>query len=124
MMCTVHVLQLPDFNKIFVLETDACCGRLGAVLMQDNHPLAFVSKALGPKNLGLSIYEKEFLAILLAVEKWRAYLLHAPFIIKTDQRSLKFLVDRKISTPVQHKYMTKLLGLEYEIEYKKGPDNI
>lgn len=77
-------------------------------MRQEGHPLAFVSKALGPKNLGLSIYEKEFLAILLAVEKWRSYLLHAPFI-RTDQRSLKFLVDHKISSPVQHKYMTKLL---------------
>lgn len=62
--------------------------------------LAFVSKALGTKNLGLSIYENEFLAILLAVEKWRAYLLHAHVIIRTDQRSLKFLVEQKISTPV------------------------
>lgn len=85
--------------------------------------IAFVSKALGPKNLGLSIDEKEFLAILFAVEKWRSYLLHAPFIIRTDQRSLKFLVDQKISTPVQHKYMTKILGLDYTIEYKQGPEN-
>ena len=72
MMCNVPVLQLPDFSKVFVLETDACYGGLGAVLMQEGHPLAFVSKALGPKNLGLSIYEKEFLAILLPVEKWMA----------------------------------------------------
>lgn len=96
MMCYVPVLQLPDFSKVFVLETDACYGGLGAVLMQENHPLAFVSKALGPKNLGLSIYEKEFLAILLAVEKWRAYLLHALFVIRTDQRSLKFLEIKRL----------------------------
>ncbi|CAH9132841.1 unnamed protein product [Cuscuta epithymum] len=122
-MCSVPILQLPNFSKIFIIETDACYSGLGAVLMQEGHPLAYVSKALGSKNLGLSIYEKEFLAILLAIEKWRAYLLHAPFIIRTDQVSLKYLVDQRISTPIQHKYLTKLLGYDYKIEYKKGLEN-
>ncbi|CAH9094973.1 unnamed protein product [Cuscuta epithymum] len=122
-MCTVPILQLPDFNRIFIVETDACYNGLGAVLMQERHPLAYISKAPGPKNMGLSIYEKEFLAILLAIEKLRAYLLHAPFIIRIDQISLKYLVDQIISTPIEHKYLTKLLGFDYKIEYKKGPEN-
>lgn len=91
--------------------------------MQNNHPLAFISRALGPKNLGLSIYEKELLAILLAVTKWRSYLLHSTFVIRTDQRSLKFLLEQKLSTPLQHRYLTKLLGFDYQIEYKRGVEN-
>lgn len=91
--------------------------------MQNSHPLAFLSKALAPKNLGLSIYEKEFLAIIHVVDKWRSYLLHNQFIIKTDHQSLKYLLEQKISTPVQHKYLTKLLGFDYRIEYKKGVEN-
>jgi hypothetical protein len=67
------VLALPDFSKTFVLETDACATGVGAVLMQEGHPLAFICKALGPKNQALSIYDKECLAILLAIDKWKSY---------------------------------------------------
>jgi transposase InsO family protein len=117
------VLALPDFSKQFILETDACAMGIGAVLMQAGHPLAFVSKALGPKTRGLSTYEKEYLAILMAVEHWRSYLQHAEFIIHTDQRSLVHLNEQRLHTHWQQKVFTKLLGLHYSIVYKKGSDN-
>lgn len=69
------VLVVPDFDKPFCLETDACAHGVGAILLQDGHPLAFISKPLGPRTQGLSTYEKEYLAILLAVDQWRHYLL-------------------------------------------------
>jgi hypothetical protein len=61
------VLALPNFSKQFSIETDACGYGVGAVLLRDGHLLAFISKALGPNTQGLSTYEKEYLAILLAV---------------------------------------------------------
>jgi len=73
-LCNSPVLALPKFDKSFTIETDASESGVGAVLMQDGHPLAFLSKALGPKTRGLPTYEKEFMAILLAVQTWRAYL--------------------------------------------------
>jgi hypothetical protein len=91
--CTAPVLALPDFSKTFCIETDACKNGVGVVLLQEGHPLAFISKALGPKTQGLSTYEKEYLAILVAVEQWRPYLLHAKFVIFTDQKSLVHLND-------------------------------
>jgi hypothetical protein len=62
------VLALPTFTRPFVVETDASDSGIGAVLMQDNHPLAYLSRALGPRLRGLSTYEKASLAILLAVD--------------------------------------------------------
>jgi hypothetical protein len=93
------VLGLPDFSQPFVIETDASGVGIGAVLLQKEHPLAFVSKALGPRSRGLSTYEKEYLAILLAVEQWRSYLQHNEFVIRTDHISLTHLMDQWLHTP-------------------------
>jgi hypothetical protein len=58
----------------FTLESDACDTRIGAVLMQQGKPVAYLSKALSKQHQQLSIYEKEFLALIMVVEKWRSYL--------------------------------------------------
>lgn len=117
------VLALPNFTQDFVLEADACATGVGAVLMQQGHPVAFLSKALGPKNQTLSIYDKECLAILLAIDKLKQYLIHRPFLIYIDQRSLIHLGDHKFNTKIQQKAFFKLLGLQYKIVYKKGSTN-
>lgn len=50
-MSTAPFLELPDFSKVFVLETNASYNGLGAVLTQDQHPIAYLSKALGSRSL-------------------------------------------------------------------------
>ena len=122
-MTTAPVLALPDFSKEFVVETDASGVGIGAVLMQDKHPIAFISKALSPKYQSLSVYEKKLLAILMAVKKWYHYLQCKKFIILTDHQSLKYLLEQKLTTPTQQAWMTKLMHFDYEIRYKKGIDN-
>jgi hypothetical protein len=91
------VLAVPDFSKQFIVETDACGVGIGAVLMQHDHPIAYLSKALCPKNQALSTYEKECLAILLAIDKWRSYLQHQEFIIRTDLTSHRTKADHRYS---------------------------
>jgi hypothetical protein len=75
------VLALPDFSKQFILETDASNLGIGAVLMQEGHPIAYLSQGLNIINQGRSTYEKECLAILMVVDKWHSYLQHREFII-------------------------------------------
>jgi hypothetical protein len=122
-LVSAPVLALPNFTRPFAIETDASSKGIGAVLLQDHHPLAYVSKALGVKNQGLSTYEKEYLAILMAVDKWRQYLQHAEFLIYSDHRSLSHLTEQRLSTPWQQRVFSKLIGLQYKVVYKKGVDN-
>lgn len=123
-LSSAPVLVLPDFEKVFIIETDASNLGIGAVLMQDHHPISYISRALGPRNQSLSVYEKELLAVVHAVQTWSSYLTHRPFIIKTDQKSLKYLLSQKVTTPFQHMWLSKLMGYSFEIEYKKGKENV
>jgi hypothetical protein len=93
-MVSTLVLALPNFTLPFVIETDACDTGVGAVLMQAGHPIAYMSKALGIMNRKLSIYEKEFMAVMMAVDKWRQYLQRGSFLILTDHKSLCNLSDQ------------------------------
>ena len=82
-----------------------------------------MSKALGPRNETLSVYEKEYLEILLASEQWRPYLHAQEFTIKSDQKSLAHLNDQRLHIEWQHKALTKMMGLTYKVVYKKGSTN-
>ncbi|KAJ8751836.1 hypothetical protein K2173_026032 [Erythroxylum novogranatense] len=117
------VLRLPDFSQPFVIECDASGSGIGAVLMQQNQPIAFFSEGLKGAALKYSTYEKEMLAVVKSVRKWRPYLLGNSFIVRTDHRSLKFLLEQRITTPAQARWLPKLMGYEYRIEYKKGAEN-
>jgi hypothetical protein len=66
---------VPNFNEPFTLEIDASDQGIGAVLMQYGHPISYLSKPLSNKNKALSTYEKECLAIIMTVDKWRSYLM-------------------------------------------------
>lgn len=68
-------------------------------------------------NSKLSIYEKEFFTVIMAIDKWRQYLQRGPFVIYKDYKSLCNLEDQ------QHKAMTKLLGLQFSFKYKQGVEN-
>ncbi|KAD2805006.1 hypothetical protein E3N88_38383 [Mikania micrantha] len=93
---TAPVLALPGFSKEFVVETDASSKGLGAVLMQEGHPIAFISKALSTRQQSSSVYEKELLAILMA----------------------------KVTTPLQQTCLAKLMGYNYDIAHKNGSENV
>ena len=64
------------------------------------------------------------LAILHALKKWRPYLMGRHFKVKTDHDSLKYFLEQRLSSEEQKKWVTKMLGYEFEIIYKKGKQNV
>ncbi|XP_050938820.1 uncharacterized protein LOC127148667 [Cucumis melo] len=63
------------------------------------------------------------MAVVLAVQRWRPYLLVGKFKVKTDQKALKFLLDQRVIQPQYQKWIAKLLGYSFEVVYKPGVEN-
>jgi hypothetical protein len=82
-----------------------------------------LSKTLCAEALAASTYEKEAIAILEALKKWKHYFASSSVIIRTDQQSLKYIHDQRLVEGIQHKLLVKLLGYNYKVEYKKGREN-
>ncbi|KAL6322878.1 hypothetical protein AAG906_020921 [Vitis piasezkii] len=108
-MTTTPTLAMPNFNDSFTIETDAS------------------RKGIGIEHWGYkkswSTHAKEMLAIVEAIRLWRPYLLGKKFFILTDQRSLKYFLEQRVSTPEQQKWVVKLMGYDYEIIYRPGREN-
>ncbi|TYK14439.1 uncharacterized protein E5676_scaffold186G00980 [Cucumis melo var. makuwa] len=119
-MTTIPVLALPDWTLPFTIETDASGSGLGAVLSQRGHPIAFFSQKLSQRAQTKSIYERELMVVVLSVQKWRHYLLGRKFAIMSDQKALKFLLEQREVQPQFQKWLTKLLGYDFEILYQPG----
>jgi hypothetical protein len=123
-MCKAPVLTTPNFTKTFIVECDASRNGIGVVLMQEGRPLAFESQPLKGKDLHKPNYEKEMMVILHALKKWHPYLIGRPFKVKIDHDSLKYFLEQRLSSEEQQKWVTKILGYDFEIVYKKGKKNV
>ena len=123
-MSSTPVLATPDFSKPFVIECDASGFGIGAMLMQEGHPIAFESRKLNKREFLQSTYNKEMLAIMHALSKWRQYLLGSKFLIRTDHNSLQHLLQQKTLTTEQQKWIEKISTFDMDILHKKGKDNV
>ena len=122
------VLRLPDHSKSFTLRTDASNSGLGAALMQEHegkyYPVVFGSKKLTSAERKYSTLEKECLAIVWGITKFRLYLAGKPFILQTDHQPLKFLNDAKFKNDRIMRWALALQGYDYTVKDIPGRDNV
>jgi hypothetical protein len=123
-LTTGPVLQMPDFDKPFTVDTDASGSGFDAVLHQGVGPLAFFSRPFAACHLKLAAYERELIGVVQAVRHWRPYLWGRHFVIRTDHFSLKYLLDQRLSTVPQHQWVSKLFGFDFDVEYRPGRLNM
>jgi hypothetical protein len=123
-MGTCPVLSLPDFSQPFILECDSSREGTGVVLMQNRHPISYERRKLrGPKLL-YTIYDKEMLAIMHALAKFRKYLVGEKFIVRKYHNSLKYFLDQKDLNERQKKWVRKIQAYDFDIQYVKGKNNV
>lgn len=92
-MTTISILTLPDFDQLFVIECDASDVGIGAVLSQQNKPMAYFNRLMAVCRQNLPTYEKELIELVKAVKYWNSYLWGCKFIMRTNHYSLKFLLE-------------------------------
>jgi hypothetical protein len=110
------VLQMPDFDKLFVVDCDAS----GVVLHQGARPVAYFSRPFTARHLKLAAYERELIGLVQAVRHWRPYLWGRQFLVRTDHFSLKYRLDQRLSTVLQHQWISKLFRFDFTVEYRPG----
>ena len=126
-LTSAPVLKLPDFSQPFIVRTDASDIGIGAVLMQDDEgrlrPVCFESRKLKSTEINYKVREKELLAIVYALTKWRHYLEGNFFTVITDHESLKFIQTQKVLSGRQARWMEMLANFDFKIVYKPGSTN-
>lgn len=120
-----RVLNTPDFDRPFILQTDASQFGIGAVLSQfdDNNierPVCYLSKKLKPAEINYSTIEKECLAIAWAVTALEYYLLGRKFTIQTDHKPLVWLEKVKGTNRRLLRWSMELSRFCFETCYRRG----
>jgi hypothetical protein len=112
------LLQYPDFNKPFILTTDASGYAIAAILSQGklghDKPVAYASRTLNKADLNYATVEKELLAIVWACKHFRPYLLGRKFQIVMDHKVLTRIFN--VKDPSSRLMRWKLLLEEYDYE--------
>ena len=127
-LCQGPVLQSPDFDKPFTVQTDASGIGLGAVLLQgegaDQRPVAFISRKLFPRETRYAAVELECLAIKWALDTLRYYLLGRDFKLETDHRALQWLGRMKDSNARITRWFLALQPYRFQVQYRAGKQNV
>lgn len=128
-LTSAPVLRHPDFSREFYIQCDASDTGIGAVLFQRNNegeenPIAFYSQKLNSCQKNYSVTEKECLAAVLAIKRFRPYVEMMKFTVITDHASLKWLMSLKDLSGRLARWSLQLQAYDFAIEHRKGTENI
>ena len=131
LLTSAPILAYPDYNKPFLLETDASEEGLGAVLSQEQDGkvkvIAYASRGLraGERNMdNYSSRKLELLALKWAVcDKFREHLLGSKFVVYTDNNPLTYLQSKSKLKAVEQRWAAELASFDFTIKYRPGRHN-
>ena len=123
-LCTAPVLRPPDFSKPFEVISDASILGTGAVLMQDDHPIAYTSSKYIPAEINYTTGEQELLAVFKALRVWRCYLEGTKSTLITDHNPLTHIQEQPPLSRRQARWMEYLARFDYDWKYRPGRLNV
>ena len=127
-LISAPILQPPDWSIPFEIMCDASDYAVGAVLGQrkDNRPYAiyYASHTMDEAQLNYATTEKELLAVIFAIDKFRSYLTGSKVIVFTDHAALKYLFSKKDAKPRLIRWILLLQEFNLEIKDKSGAENV
>ena len=119
------ILALPDLSKTFCLRTDASNKALGAVLFQYVNsvpqPVSYASRKLLDREVNYATVEKECLAIVWAIDKFKYYLFGREFILETDHRPLQYLQSSRGKNSRLTRWSLALQTYKFNVSHVPGP---
>ena len=128
MLTSAPIMQSPDWTLPFEIMCDASDYAIGAVLGQrkDKKPyiIYYASKSLNSAQMNYSTTEKELLAVVFALDKFRSYLVGSPIVVFSDHAALKYLFSKKDAKPRLIRWILLLQEFNITIRDKKGVENV
>jgi transposase InsO family protein len=123
-LCSEHVLPYPDFDKPFILTTDASKVAVAAILSQEykgvERPIAYASRQMNKAEQNYSASEAEMLALIWVTKHFRCYLYGRKFIVRTDHSALRFLHQFSDNNARLMRWSLRLAEFDFTVEHKPG----
>ncbi|XP_055604322.1 uncharacterized protein LOC129752573 [Uranotaenia lowii] len=127
-LVSTPILAPPDYTKQFAIACDASDVAIGAVLTQETdgqeHPICYFSQKLSTAERKYSVTQRECLAVIRAIEKFRGYVEGVHFIVYCDHSALSYLKTMKNPTALMCRWLLRLNAFDFEIRYRKGSVNV